>query len=64
MTGSINAWALPGGKMGVNYGLFNAVETEAELVSVLGHEMAHSIELHGTGRETFRRFGWISGASH
>jgi predicted Zn-dependent protease len=51
--GSINAWALPGGKMGVNYGLLTAVETEAELVSVLGHEMAHSIELHGTGRETF-----------
>ena len=50
---SINAWALPGGKMGLNYGLINAVETEAELVSVLGHEMAHSIELHGTGRETF-----------
>ncbi len=51
--GSINAWALPGGKMGVNYGLVLAAETEAELVSVLGHEMAHSIELHGTGRETF-----------
>ncbi|MBU26282.1 MAG: hypothetical protein CMD99_09685 [Gammaproteobacteria bacterium] len=51
--GSINAWALPGGKMGVNYGLINTVETEAELVSVLGHEMAHSLELHGTGRETF-----------
>ncbi len=51
--GSINAWALPGGKMGVNYGLVMAVETEAELVSVLGHEMAHSLELHGTGRETF-----------
>ena len=51
--GSINAWALPGGKMGVNYGLLTEVDTEAELVSVLGHEMAHSIELHGTGRETF-----------
>ena len=50
---SINAWALPGGKMGVNYGLILAVDTEAELVSVLGHEMAHSLELHGTGRETF-----------
>ena len=50
---SINAWALPGGKMGVNYGLVLAVDTEAELVSVLGHEMAHSLELHGTGRETF-----------
>ena len=51
--GSINAWALPGGKMGVNYGLLTEVDTEAELVSVLGHEMAHSNELHGTGRETF-----------
>ncbi len=50
---SINAWALPGGKMGVNYGLILEAETEAELVSVLGHEMAHIIELHGTGRETF-----------
>ena len=50
---SVNAWALPGGKMGVNYGLIQAAETEAELVSVLSHEMAHSIELHGTGRETF-----------
>ena len=39
--------------MGVNYGLVLAAETEAELVSVLSREMAHSIELHGTGRETF-----------
>ena len=37
----------------MNYGLVLAAETEAELVSVLGHEMAHIIELHGTGRETF-----------
>lgn len=49
---SINAWALPGGKMGVNWGLLNAVETESELVSVLGHEMAHSLERHGTGQQT------------
>ena len=39
--------------MGINYGLVLAAETEAELVSVLGYEVAHSIELHGTGRETF-----------
>jgi predicted Zn-dependent protease len=50
---SINAWALPGGKMGINYGLILAAQNEDELASVLGHEMAHSIELHGTGRETF-----------
>ena len=55
--GSINAWALPGGKMGVNYGLINAVETEAELVSVLGHERlivlnftAPGESIWGTGR--------------
>ncbi len=58
---SINAWALPGGKMGVNYGLILAVETEAELVSVLGHEMAHSLELHGTGRETFGALMGLAG---
>lgn len=50
---SINAWALPGGKIGIYYGLLLETENEAELVSVLSHEMAHSIELHGTGRETF-----------
>ena len=49
---SINAWALPGGKMGVNWGLLYAVESESELVSVLGHEMAHSLERHGTGQQT------------
>ena len=49
---SINAWALPGGKMGVNWGLLDAVESESELVSVLGHEMAHSLERHGTGQQT------------
>ena len=39
--------------MGINYGLILAAQNEDELASVLGHEMAHSIELHGTGRETF-----------
>lgn len=39
--------------MGVNYGLVLAADTEAELVFFLGHEMALSIELHGTGRSTF-----------
>ena len=52
-SGSINAWELPSGKMGMNYGLVLAAEAEAELVSVLSHEMACSIELHGTGRKTF-----------
>jgi len=42
----INAFALPGGFIGVNYGLFMASETEDELASVLAHEIAHVTQRH------------------
>lgn len=45
---SINAFALPGGPMYVNRGLFEAARSEAELASVLAHEMAHVALRHGT----------------
>ncbi|HEY6549094.1 MAG TPA: M48 family metallopeptidase [Vicinamibacteria bacterium] len=45
---SINAFALPGGPMYVNRGLFEASRSEAELASVLAHEMAHVALRHGT----------------
>jgi hypothetical protein len=45
---SINAFALPGGPMYVNRGLFEAAQSEAELASVLAHEMAHVALRHGT----------------
>jgi len=38
---SVNAFALPGGHIFVNSGLLKAVDSEAELASVLGHEIAH-----------------------
>jgi hypothetical protein len=44
-----NAFALPGGVLGVNTGLIegkNAVRDEAELVMVLGHEVAHVEKRH------------------
>ena len=44
----INAFALPGGPMYVNRGLFEAARSEAELASVLAHEMAHVALRHGT----------------
>jgi beta-barrel assembly-enhancing protease len=37
----INAFALPGGPMFVNIGTITAATSEAELVGVMGHEMAH-----------------------
>lgn len=42
-----NAWALPGGKIGVNRGLLAELESEAELAAVLGHEVVHAAARHG-----------------
>jgi predicted Zn-dependent protease len=41
-----NAWALPGGKIAVNRGLLVALDNEAELAAVLGHEVAHAAARH------------------
>jgi predicted Zn-dependent protease len=42
-----NAWALPGGKIAVNRGLLLALDNEAELAAVLGHEIVHAAARHG-----------------
>lgn len=44
----INALSLPGGPMYVNRGLFEAARSEAELASVLAHEISHVALRHGT----------------
>ena len=43
---SINAFALPGGYMGVHLGLIAAVNTRDELAAVLGHELSHITQRH------------------
>ena len=47
----INAFALPGGPMFINTGLLRAVDNEAQLAGVMGHEMSHVILRHGTNRQ-------------
>jgi predicted Zn-dependent protease len=42
----INAFALPGGFIGVNAGLVLASETESELAGVLAHEISHVTQRH------------------
>ena len=42
----INAFALPGGYIGVNSGLILASENESELAGVLAHEIAHVTQNH------------------
>lgn len=43
---TINAFALPGGFVGVNSGLILASESESELAGVLAHEVAHVQQKH------------------
>jgi predicted Zn-dependent protease len=42
----INAFALPGGYMGVNAGLITTVRNESELAGVMSHELAHVTQRH------------------
>jgi predicted Zn-dependent protease len=43
---AINAFALPGGYVGVNTGLINIADNESELASVLAHEITHVTQRH------------------
>ncbi|HXW04713.1 MAG TPA: M48 family metalloprotease [Vicinamibacterales bacterium] len=48
----INAFALPGGPMFVNRGMFEAAATEGEVVGVMAHELSHVLLRHGTANAT------------
>jgi hypothetical protein len=48
----INAFALPGGPMFVNRGMFAAATTEGEVVGVMAHELSHVLLRHGTANAT------------
>ncbi|MBW3139915.1 M48 family metallopeptidase [Ferrimonas balearica] len=43
----VNAFALPGGHIGVYTGLLNVAKTPDQLATVLGHEVAHVLADHG-----------------
>ena len=46
----VNAFALPGGKIGVYTGMMPVAKTEAGLATVMAHEVAHATARHGGER--------------
>lgn len=46
----LNAFALPGGKVGVYTGLMELAESDDELAAVMGHEIAHVTSRHSGER--------------
>ncbi len=47
---NVNAFALPGGKIGVYSGIIRVAETDAGLATVIAHEVAHAVARHGGER--------------
>ncbi|WEN14305.1 M48 family metallopeptidase [Rhodanobacter sp. AS-Z3] len=45
-----NAFALPGGRIGVNKGMFKLASNQDQLAVVLGHELSHVVARHGAER--------------
>ena len=46
----VNAFALPGGEIGIYTGILPILKTDAQLAAVLGHEVGHVIARHGNER--------------
>lgn len=47
---TVNAFALPGGRIFITRALFDQLDTDAKLAGVLGHEIGHVVHRHGAER--------------
>ena len=52
----VNAFALPGGRVGVFTGMLEVAANEAQLATVLGHEVGHVNARHGAERMVTQHF--------
>ena len=57
-----NAFALPGGKVGVHTGLFKITQDDAGLATVVGHEIAHVVARHGGERVSQSTLASVAGS--
>jgi predicted Zn-dependent protease len=51
---TVNAWCLPGGKIGIYTGLFKLVKNEDQLAFVTAHEVGHAVAKHGAERMSYQ----------
>jgi len=61
---SVNAFALPGGYLGIHLGLISVVTTRDELASVMAHELSHVTQRHISRSmgDQARMTPWLIGA--
>ncbi|WP_346776923.1 M48 family metallopeptidase [Thalassotalea sp. G2M2-11] len=58
-----NAFALPGGKIGVYTGILSVTENQDQLAAIIGHEVAHVIEQHSNERLSSNQLTQIGAAA-
>ncbi len=49
---TVNAFALPGGKVAIYSGILRVAQNEDALAAIVGHEVAHAVAQHGNERMT------------
>ncbi|RNC65290.1 MAG: peptidase M48 [Desulfuromonadales bacterium] len=54
---SVNAFAIPGGRLYVHTGLLKAAQSETEVAAVMAHEIGHAVARHGT-RQMTQQYGY------
>lgn len=60
----VNAFALPGGYVGINAGLLTETDNESELAGVMSHEIAHVTQRHIARQiEATSGMGWATAAA-
>lgn len=55
----VNAFALPGSKIGVYTGLLNVAQTPDQLAAVLGHEVGHVLANHSNARLSVQQLAGV-----
>ena len=56
-----NAFCLPGGKVGIYTGLFKYIKSDADLATVISHEVAHALARHAGERLSQARLAQAGG---
>jgi predicted Zn-dependent protease len=56
-----NAFCLPGGKVGIYTGLFKYIKSDADLATVISHEVSHALARHAAERLSQARLAQAGG---
>lgn len=59
----VNAFALPGGKIGVYTGILKVTENQDQLAAIIGHEVGHVIERHSNERLSSNQLAQMGAAA-